>query len=683
MRQEQLSEAESKRMKELIAVISAANAAYYGSDTEIMPNHVYDRLVSELEELEERTGVHLDNSPVGSVGYTVVSELKKVKHRHPALSLDKTKSLDDLAAWMDGRPCVLAWKLDGLTLVLTYKDGKLISAVTRGDGIIGEDVTHNVKYIKGIPLELPDHNTIEVRGEVVISYKDFEAINDSLPVDQERYANPRNLAASSLRMLDSKKARRRHMRFAAFEWVDALSHNVTSYYASMNILQHAGFDVVERVIITTPAELFEAVRMFESHLEDGTMVIPSDGLVISYDDLDYAASLGSTGHHPRGMFAFKWQDDEVETKLIDMEWSASRTGLLNPVAVFEPVQLEGTTVQRASVHNISIFKNLELGIGDKIMVYKANKIIPQVADNLTRSGTCKIPKCCPVCGSSTEFRTLGDTAHSTTRSLFLFCTNPDCAAKHQGLFERMVSRDGLNIRGMGPAVIEQFVSCGWLKNYSDVFCLSDHRDEMIALDGFDTPSVDKLLRNIKNSRETTFQRFFYALGIPNCGHDVGKILDSAFSNAIPDLDSEVTKLSQFFEMAGAEDAVDRMLSLKGIGEVTARAVSNFYQTHKLEIADFAAFVFITDNRELSGLEDTSSEKDLSGMTFVITGKLDTYKSRNELKSEIEGRGGKVFGSVSKNTTYLINNDTESLSSKNKMAKELGVKIISEAEYKTL
>lgn len=671
------------RMQKLISTISAANAAYYGSDMELMPNHAYDRLVCELEDLEESTGIHLDSSPIGKVGYAVVSELKKSRHLHPALSLDKTKLVEDLIRWMRDFICVLAWKLDGLTCVLTYQDGNLVSAVTRGDGIIGEDVTHNVKYIRGIPLCIAQSGCVEVRGEVTISYKDFEQINDQLPVDQDKYANPRNLASSSLRMLDSKKARRRFMRFAAFEWVDALSFGVRNYSESLQQLQMLGFDVVDHLLVQGKDQLMSAIRMFESHLEDGTMIIPSDGLVLSFEDLNYVAELGFTEHHPRGMMAFKWQDEEVETKLLDVEWSASHTGLLNPVAVFEPVSLEGTTVRRASLHNVSIFRNLELGIGDVLTVYKANKIIPKVADNLTRSGGCVIPKQCPVCKHTTVFRTLGDTKLSTTRSQFLFCSNPDCPAKSQGMFLRMVGRDGLNVRGMGAAAIEQFVSYGWLRKYSDLFYLENHRCQMLSLDGFDSVSVDKLLASIRTSRETTFQRFFYSLGIPGCGHDVGRILEHYFTSPNCSL-SRGTKLSRFFELVGSEDAVTLLSGLDGIGSVTASSIVMFYQKHKLDIIDFCNLLLIMDNDLTDFTESLDSvKKDLIGLTFVITGKLQQYASRDVLKAEIESRGGVVAGSVSGRTNYLICNDENSSSSKVKKAVSLGVSIISEDDYKKI
>lgn len=668
-----------KRMQELITAINVANKAYYGPGEELMSNHAYDRLVVELETLEEITGLHLDNSPIGKVGYEVVSELAKRKHLHPAKSLDKTKSVEDLSVFMGTHQCVLSWKLDGLTLVLNYENGKLVSGVTRGDGFVGEDVTHNVKYICGIPMTIDYKEPLEVRGEVVISYSDFEKINNFIENEDERYANPRNLASSSLRLLDSKKARRRYMRFAAFEWVSA--QDVCSLYSeSLHQLESFGFDVVQYVIVQDLNALKEAIAMFESHLMDGTMKIPSDGLVLAYEDLNYAASLGSTDHHPRGMMAFKWRDDEVETVLRGVEWSASRTGLLNPVAIFDTVQLEGTSVSRASLHNVNMFLNLQLGVGDKLMVYKANKIIPQVADNLTRSGTCDVPECCPICGGVTECRRLGDTMNTSSGSVFLYCTNPNCSAKHAGKFERMVSRDGLNVRGMGSEVVQQLVSHGWLCRYADLFYLSEYRDEMLCLEGFGEKSVDNLLCSIHDAEKTTFRKAFYALGIPNCGRDVGEILDRFFGSRLFGTSEDVSKTKQFVALMSSDSCMSQLQALDGIGAVTANYLVSFWKEHHQECIEFLAELEITDDYVSWNLQESHKSQKLAGLTFVITGKLRRYPSRDALKSEIQALGGKVSGSVSKNTSYLINNDLESESGKNKNAKALGIPIISEDDF---
>ena len=646
-------------MEKLVKKLNAAAKAYYSGRESVMSDKEYDALYEQLQKMEKETGVILPDSPTLRVGYEVVSSLKKVEHEYPTLSLDKTKEIKKLQEWIGYHEGVLSWKLDGLTAVATWDDGQLTSLVTRGNGFVGEDVTHNAPYISGLPREIPDGGHVVVRGEVVISYPDFEQINSEITDPDEQYKNPRNLASSSLRLLDSYVAKDRKMQFQAFELVTPSERTVKEDFQWLEMM---GVSHVQYLCIQHDS-LEDVVEVFGKRIENGSMEIPTDGLVLTFDDIAYGKSLGMTGKFPKHSIAFKWQDDTVSTILRNVEWSASRTGLINPVAVFDPVELEGTTVKRASLHNLSYISHLELGIGDEITVYKANKIIPQVDENLTRSGSAVIPESCPVCGQKTERR-----MNTEGTAEFLYCTNPECIAKHAGKFTRLVERDALNIRGLSSSRMEQFVSLGFLKNLADIYHLKDHKEELLALEGFGEKAYANMMDAIEKSRDTTFRQFFYALGIPGVGHDVAKILEKHLKEPM------VENLAKLFSR---NDIFVYLNSIDGIGCVTATTMIDWFAKHKEEYFTLYKELYIKES------DSVQQEQDLLGMVFVITGKLETYPNRDALKSEIESRGGKVSGSVSKSTTYLINNDTASTSGKNKKAKELGISIISEKVYKNL
>lgn len=643
-------------MENLVKQLNEAARAYYSGKESVMSDKEYDALYAKLEQMEQETGVILPDSPTQRVGYQVVTELPKVTHEYATLSLDKTKDREELKRWLGNQIGILSWKLDGLTAVATYDSGHLTRLVTRGNGEVGEDVTHNAKYIKGLPMTIPYQGHVVIRGEVLISYPDFEKINQTIDNPDEPYKNPRNLAVSSLRLMDSRIAASRHLQYHAFELVYPEMNRMEDAFQWMETQQveHVAFRKVNG------STMLNTIAIFEEAVE--SINIPTDGLVLTYDDIAYGKSLGMTGKFPKHSMAFKWKDDAVETTIRKIEWSASRTGLINPVAVFDPIELEGTTVTRASVHNLQYMRQLELGKDDTISVYKANKIIPQVLENLTKNGQhFEIPTVCPVCGRPTEHRFNED--HS---SEFLYCINPDCPAKHVGRFTRLVERDALNVKGLSSAWIEQFVDLGYLKALSDLYHLSEHKEEMLALEGFGEKSYQNMIDAIEASRKTNFRQLFYALGIPGAGHDVAKILEKHLTT--PKQDSLALLVRR-------RDAFVVLMNMNGIGEVTANAIIDWFREHLEEYRALCAEVQIEDTPEVAS--------DLDGMTFVITGKLQTYSNRDALKNEIEQRGGKVAGSVSKNTTYLINNDVASTSGKNKKALELGVKIISEAEFKQL
>ena len=642
-------------MEQLVKKLNQAAKMYYSGNGSMMSDKEYDKLYEQLEKMEKETGIILPDSPTRRVGYQVVSKLPKVTHEYPALSLDKTKSVEELIKWANGKEIILSWKLDGLTLQVTYEKGIMEKCVTRGNGIVGEDVSHNAPYIQGLPQKIPYQGKLVVRGEVLISYADFDMINE----DGE-YKNPRNLASSSLRLLDSYTASKRCMHFKAFTLV--FKEDMPSKFTeSLGWLKEQGLDTVEFAIVDN---MYTAVREFEKKVV--SYEFPTDGLVATFNDIAYGQSLGTTGKFPKHSIAFKWKDDTEETILRDIDWSASRTGLINPVAVFDPVELEGTTVKRASIHNIRYIEKLKLGYGDTITIYKANKIIPMIDDNLTKNGNyIPIPEVCPVCGGKTERRVNSD---DTSESLY--CTNPQCPAKHIGRYTRLVERDGLNVIGLSKAAIEKFVDSGFLHEFRDLYHLQEYKDQILEMEGMGEKSYQNMIDAIESSRTTTFRQFFYSLGIPEAGHDVAKILEKECSR----------RKTRFFEdMAGAADGVEKFQKMSGIGEVIAQNLCCWYKEHKEEYQNLLYELTITDDE----VEDNFTVQDLVGKTFVITGKLETYPNRDALKSEIESRGGKVSGSVSKNTTYLINNDTESMSGKNKKAKELGITVISESDFKNL
>ncbi|MDO5348354.1 MAG: NAD-dependent DNA ligase LigA [Lachnospiraceae bacterium] len=640
-------------MKELAAVLSQAGRAYYQESREIMSNFEYDKLYDELLALEQETGIILSGSPTQRVGYEVLSELPKETHESPMLSLDKTKSVEDLAEWLGDQEGLLSWKLDGLTIVLTYENGSLVKAVTRGNGEIGEVITPNAKVFANIPLTIRYKGQLVLRGEAVIKYSDFNKINDEIAEVDAKYKNPRNLCSGSVRQLNSQITAQRNVNFKAFALVKADGVDFQNSRERQFIwLKNQGFEVVEYRRVTSRT-IAEEVQRFAEAI--GDYDIPSDGLVLLFDDIAYGESLGRTAKFPRNSIAFKWADEIRETHLSYIEWSPSRTGLINPVAVFEPVELEGTTVSRASVHNISIMEALELGEGDRITVYKANMIIPQIADNLTRSGSVQIPKLCPVCGGETEIRQVDE-----VRSLY--CTNPDCQAKKIKSFTLFVSRDALNVDGLSEATLEKFIGAGFIHEFADIFHLEDHQDAIVQMEGFGQKSYDNLIASVKKASCTTLARMIYGLGIAGIGLANAKVLCRKFRF---DFDA--------MRHASYEDLVE----VDGIGDVLAKAWLEYFGNQKNnERVDHLL-------KELEFEQETvvsEEEAVFAGKTFVITGSLEHFSNRKALQELIESKGGKAAGSVSAKTSYLINNDTASNSSKNKKAKELGIPILSEEDF---
>ncbi len=643
------------RMKELIKILNEAGKAYYQESREIMSNFEYDSLYDELCNLEKETGMVYADSPTIHVGYEVLGELPKENHDSPMLSLDKTKEIDGLAAFLGEKEGLLSWKLDGLTVVLTYENGSLLKAVTRGNGQEGEVITNNAKVFKNVPVSIPYQGQLILRGEAIIKYSDFEKINERIEDVDSKYKNPRNLCSGSVRQLNNQVTADRNVHFFAFALVkaDEISdeNSMEKQYA---FLKMQGFDVVEHYKVTAD-NVADRVAYFAQAIENYDL--PSDGLVLMYDDIAYGKSLGSTAKFPRNGIAFKWADEIALTKLTEIEWSPSRTGLINPVAIFEPVELEGTTVSRASVHNVSIVESLELGIGDEIGVYKANMIIPQIAENHTRSGKIQIPKVCPACGQDTEIRQVSDVKA-------LYCTNPNCVAKQIKKYALFVSRDALNIEGLSEETLEKFLSNGFIKCYGDIFRLEKYEEEIVSMYGFGRKSYDKLQQSVEVARETALSALIYGIGIPNIGVANAKMICKAFSNDIA-------------QITGATK--ETFMELEGIGEVIADScVEYFSDSDKMsELEDVL--------KELKILEPEEVEIDsaISGKVFVITGSVEKFANRNELKAFIESKGGKVTGSVTGKTDYLINNDTTSNSSKNKKAKELNIPIISEDDFLAL
>ena len=644
-------EEKKKRMKELVELLNRAGRAYYQEADEIMTNYEYDALYDELARLEKETGTTLAGSPTAHVGYEVLSELPKERHERPMLSLDKTKDVQALKEWVGSHRTLLSWKMDGLTIVLTYQNGELFEAVTRGNGEVGEVITNNARVFRNIPLRIPFQGELVLRGEAVIGYREFERINEEIPEADARYKNPRNLCSGSVRQLNNEITAKRNVHFFAFSLVRAEGVDFeNSHEKEFLWLQGQGFETVEYRVVTAE-NLEEAVRWFSERIEENEY--PSDGLVALYDDIAYGRSLGQTAKFPRDSMAFKWQDEIRETVLKEIEWSPSRTGLINPVAIFEPVELEGTTVSRASVHNISIMRGLELGVGDTIEVYKANMIIPQIADNKTRSGVRDIPKVCPVCGGATEIRKINDVES-------LYCTNPDCQAKKIKSFTLFVSRDALNIEGLSEATLEKFIARGFIHEFADIFRLSRFREEIVELEGFGEKSYENLISSVEKARKTTLARVIYSLGIPNIGLSGAKLI-------CRQLDDEVERL-----LAASEE---ELAAIDGVGPVIAASFTGYFADPEKRERFFHLLSELTLEKE-----ETAAVQDLKGKVFVVTGSLTHFSNRAELKELIEKRGGKVTGSVTGKTDYLINNDTESSSSKNKKARELGIPVISEEEF---
>ena len=640
-----------KRIKELVEILNKAAKSYYVDAVEIMPNIEYDKLYDELLELEKETNVVLSNSPTQNVGYEIAGELPKKAHESPMLSLDKTKSVEDLREWLGDNKALLSWKMDGLTIVLTYRDGELAEAVTRGNGTIGEVITNNAKNFQNIPLKIEFKGELILRGEAIIKYSDFKRINDAIEDATAKYKNPRNLCSGSVRQLNPAITKSRMVYCNIFNVVKADGVDFENSKAKQfEWVKNEGFDVVEYKF-TDSKSIADDIAEFESKIESND--IPSDGLVLLLDDIALGERLGSTSKFPRNAMAFKWSDERQVTKLKYIEWSPSRTGLINPVAVFEPVELEGTTVSRASLHNVSIFEDLMLGVGDEISVYKANMIIPQVYENLTKSNTEKVPDTCPACGSHASIK-------QDNESKVLLCTNPDCQIKHIKQYALMASRDALNIDGLSESTLEKFLSKGFIKNDSDIFKLDRYKDEIVNMEGFGKRSYEKLMAALEEAKHTNVARFLYSLGINGIGSANAKMIAKYFDN---DIDKIIT--------AGK----DELLEIEGIGEVLANSIVDFFKDSKnIENVKSLREVLIFEAEESAGSDS------FAGKVFVITGSLEHFTNRNELKELIEKNGGKVSGSVSSKTNFLINNDTASNSSKNKKAKELGVEIISEEDF---
>lgn len=640
-----------QRMKELVEKLDQAAKAYYQEDREIMSNQEYDSLYDQLEQLEKETGTVLTNSPTVRVGYEAVNELPKEEHPSPMLSLDKTKDREVLRGFIGNHKCLLSWKLDGLTIVLTYENGELVKAVTRGNGIVGEVITNNARVFKNIPLRIPYKGQLVLRGEAIITYSEFERINETIGDADAKYKNPRNLCSGSVRQLNNEITAKRNVRFYAFALVSAQDVDFSNSREQQFIwLKKQGFEVVEYKVVTSES-LDEAMDYFSKAIVNNDF--PSDGLVVTYDDIAYGESLGSTAKFPRNSFAFKWADEMRETRLVDMEWSPSRTGLINPVAIFEPVELEGTTVSRASVHNISIVKELQLGIGDTIKVYKANMIIPQIAENLTRSGNLVIPDKCPVCGREARIRKENDVET-------LYCMNPDCVAKKIKSFSLFTSRDAMNIDGLSEATLEKFIAMGFIHNFGDIFEIGRYKDQIVEMEGFGQKSFDNLMVSLEKAKETTLAKVIYSLGITGIGLANAKVICKYF-------DDDIEKIRHADE--------EEISAIEGIGPVIAGSLADYFKSAE-------------NNQKLDHLlshlhlvhEETSAEQVFAGKTFVITGSVEHFSNRSEAKEFIEARGGKVTGSVTKKTDYLINNDKTSASSKNKKAQELGIPILSEEDF---
>ena len=646
-----MGQSKNERMKELVSLLNKASRAYYQEAQEIMSNYEYDRLYDELKELEDELGITLSNSPTVNVGYEVVSELPKERHESPMLSLDKTKEVEELKNFVGDQKVLMSWKMDGLTVVLTYRDGKLYKAVTRGNGEVGEVITNNAKVFKNVPVQIAYQGELILRGEAVIGYKDFEKINQEIEDVDARYKNPRNLCSGSVRQLNNQITAKRNVMFYAFTLVQADGVDFQNSRAcQMEWLKSQGFTTVEYYMVTRDT-VEDEVAKFSSKISENDF--PSDGLVLTYDDIAYGRSLGRTAKFPRDSFAFKWQDEIRETVLREIEWSPSRTGLINPVAIFDPVELEGTTVSRASVHNISIMEELELGIGDRIEVYKANMIIPQIAENLTRSGVKDIPCKCPVCQGETKIRQVGN-------AKALYCMNPECQAKHVKSFALFVSRDALNIEGLSEATLEKFISRGYIHTFADIFHLDQYKEKIQKMEGFGEKSYKKLTESIEKARTTTLPRVIYSLGIAGIGLANAKVI-------CRELKYDVESLLKVSE--------EELNEIQGVGEVLAKAFVGYFADAK-HVENFRRLL-----NELTIPEETVTKQQIfEGVNFVITGSVKHFANRGEVKELIESLGGKVTESVTSKTNYLINNDVTSTSSKNKKANELGIPIISEETF---
>ena len=652
-----------KRIEELVELLNQAGKAYYQEGKEIISNLEYDKAYDELVRLEEETGIVLSASPTQNVGYSVATALPKEEHASPMLSLDKTKSVETLQSFLGEQKGILSWKLDGLTVVITYEKGELVKAVTRGNGRIGEIVTENAKRFRNLPLRIPFKGRLVLRGEALIRYSDFAKINEEIPEEGAKYKNPRNLCSGSVRQLDPKITWERRVYFFPFTLVSVEEgedrssresgglpdfHN--SHEAEFEFLEQQGFQVVGRRTVNKE-ELPGAVSDFSEQVKKNDF--PSDGLVLLMDDISYGKSLGTTAKFPRNALAFKWEDEEEKTILREVEWSPSRTGLINPVAIFDPVELEGTVVSRASLHNISYLEDLKLGIGDEITVYKANMIIPQIGENLTKSGQLPIPEHCPACHEETKIV-------QDKEAKMLYCENPHCPAKRIKQFALFVSRDALNIEGLSEMTLEKFIGKGFIQEFPDLFSLKEHKEEIIAMEGFGQKSYDKLIENAEKARETSLARLLYGLGIGGIGASNARVLSEAFHD-----DAEALSRAELSEV----------VSIKGIGPILGESIVRYFKEEE-NCRLFRKLLSILHLHKEEKAENTV----LSGKVFVITGSLNHFQNRKELEEEIRKAGASTASSVSKNTSYLINNDKNSTSSKNKKAQELGIPILSEEDF---
>ncbi len=642
-----------ERMKELINILNNASRSYYQKNESLMTDFEYDKLYDELVKLEKDTGIILANSPTQNVGYTVLSNLTKIKHDEKILSLDKTKEPEKLKSWLENQDGILSWKLDGLTIVLKYNNGELVQAITRGNGEVGEDITHNAKVFKNVPLKISYKDELVVRGEGIISYSDFEKINEELD-ENESYKNPRNLCSGTVRQLNSEITSKRNVMFYAFTVFKAFGVDFDDKKSNQLLwLKTLGFDVVYNKIVNSD-NIIDSVYEFENKIPENDFA--SDGLVLTYNSISYSSSLGTTAKFPKDSIAFKWKDETAETILREIEWNTSRTGLINPIAVFDAVELEGTTVNRASVHNVSILEDLKLGIGDTIKVYKANMIIPQIAENITKSGNCEIPKNCPVCNGETEIRSIRD-------GKALYCTNPNCSAQRIRSLSHFVSRDAMNIEGLSEETIKKFVEKGFISDYTDIYSLHKYADDIKNMEGFGEKSYNNLIESIEKSKNTELPNFIYALGINHVGLSNAKLL-------CKNINYDINKL---FEVSQ-----DELINIDGFGDIIAHSIVSYFADNKnRELLNKILKIVSFNTVEISEENENSN---INGKTFVITGDLNNFTNRKELQNKIESLGGKVTGSVTKKTNYLINNDILSESSKNKKAKELGIPIITEEDF---
>lgn len=640
-----------ERMKQLIEILNNASKHYYQLADTIMTDYEYDKLYDELVALEKETGITLSGSPTKTVGYTVLSGLTKIKHDSRMLSLDKTKEIGRLKEWLGKKEGILSWKLDGLTIVLKYNNGELIQAVTRGNGEIGEDITHNARVFKNVPIKIAFEGEMVLRGEGVIAYSEFKKINEELS-DEEKYKNPRNLCSGTVRQLNSEIAAKRNVMFYAFSLVSANGKEFDDFKThQMEWLASLGFDVVEHKLVTEET-IESAVREFEEKITENDFA--SDGLVLTYNSISYGRSMGETSKFPKDSIAFKWADETAETVLRKIDWSTSRTGLINPIAVFDPVELEGTTVNRASVHNLSILKELQLGIGDTIKVYKANMIIPQIAENITKKDNMEIPKACPVCNGETEVRSLKD-------GEALYCTNPNCNAQIIMSLAHFASRDAMNIEGLSEETLKKFVMNGFIENYSDIFTLNRFEEEIKAMEGFGEKSYNNLISAVEKAQNVQLPNFIYALGINQVGLNNAKLLCKNAKYKI-----------EIIKALTEED----LIKIDGFGQVIAHSINSYFSNERNLLLLEKALQYIKPQK----VEETQEDLRLEGVNFVITGDVEHFKNRKELQEKIEAMGGKVTGSVTSKTSYLINNDAFSASSKNKKAKELNVPIITENQF---